>query len=134
MKHILTLIMILSLNQFFGQHIIEKQRDACLDSVENQTTYGMVGCIEKATKKWKIEMDKNYQKLMGLLSKSQKENLKASQKLWFEYRNKETIFSNKLYDDLDGTMWLPIAAEERYNLMKARANRLSNYISELEIE
>ena len=126
--------MILSLNQIFGQHIIDKQRDACLDSAENQTTYGTIGCIEKATKKWENEMNKNYQKLMSLLSKSQKENLKASQKLWLEYRNKEIIFSNKLYNDLQGTMWLPIAAEERYSLMKERASRLSNYLSELEIE
>lgn len=135
MKLILTIILFCFLSQANGQtdkeYSIDIELQTCLDSSENYTTKGMTNCVTIATGKCDDELNKNYQELLLLLKTEQKENLKISQRQWIEYRDKEIEFSNQLYSDLQGTMWIPVAAQTKLKLTKQRALEIESYIFNL---
>ena len=64
----------------------------------------------------------------------QKEKLINAQKQWLAYRDKELDFSNQLYLDMQGTMWIPVAVQSKLELTKLRSLEFSNYISNLTIQ
>tara|TARA_B110000093_G_C12769228_1_gene325853 strand:+ start:26 stop:613 length:588 start_codon:yes stop_codon:yes gene_type:complete len=138
MKLTLTAILFCFLNLAFGQTDKEQQIDTelqnCLDTGENYTTKGMTDCVVQATEKWDLELNKNYQKLLNILTAEQKEKLKLTQREWVEYRDKEIEFSNQLYYDMQGTMWIPIAAETKLDLTRKRTVEPENYIANLTID
>jgi uncharacterized protein YecT (DUF1311 family) len=138
MKLTLTAILFCLLNLAFGQtekeHPIDIELQNCLDSSENYTTKGMTDCVVRATEKWNLELNKNYQKLLNLLTAEQKEKLKITQREWVEYRDKEIEFSNQLYYDMQGTMWIPVAAQTKLDLTRKRTVELERYITNLTID
>jgi uncharacterized protein YecT (DUF1311 family) len=138
MKLTLTAILFCFLNLAFGQtdkeHPIDTELQNCLDTSENYTTKGMTDCVVQATEKWDLELNKNYQKLLNLLTAEQKEKLKITQREWVEYRDKEIEFSNQLYYDMQGTMWIPVAAQTKLDLTRKRTVELKNYIANLTID
>ena len=117
MKLTLTIILFCFLNLAFGQvdqnYTIDIELQNCLDSSENYTTKGMTDCVIRATEKWDKELNKNYNELLPLLTSEQEEKLKSAQLNWIEYRNKEIEFSNQIYSDIQGTMWIPVAAQTK---------------------
>jgi uncharacterized protein YecT (DUF1311 family) len=138
MKLTLTVIMFCFLNLAFGQtheeHPIDIELQNCLDSSENYTTKVMTDCVVRATEKWDVELNKSYQKLLTLLTAGQKEKLKIAQRNWVEYRVKEVEFSNQLYSDMQGTMWIPVAAQTKLDLTRKRTIELESYIANLTID
>lgn len=138
MKLTLTSILFCFLNLAFGQTVKEYQIDIelqnCLDSSENYTTKGMTDCIIVATEKWDKELNKKYQELLTLLTNEQIEKLKIAQRHWIEYRDKEIEFSNQIYTDMQGTMWIPVAAQTKLELSKQRAIEIEGYIADLTID
>jgi uncharacterized protein YecT (DUF1311 family) len=112
---------------------IDDELKACLDSTENYTTAGMTGCFATATVKWDKLLNQNYKKLLSLLSDEGKVKLRESQRKWIEFRDKELEFSHELYgSELEGTMWIPVAASINMELTKQRALEIEKYISDLE--
>ncbi len=138
MKLTLTAILFCFLNLSFGQtdkkHPIDIELQNCLDSSENYTTKGMTDCVVRATKKWDEELNKKYQELLHLLPSEQKEKLKIAQRQWIEYRNKEIEFSNQIYSEMQGTMWIPVFAQTKLELTKQRALVIEGYIANLTID
>lgn len=138
MKLTLTAILFCFLNLSFGQtdkgHPIDIELQNCLDSSENYTTKGMTDCVVRATKKWDEVLNKKYQELLHLLTSEQKEKLKIAQSQWIEYRNKELEFSNQIYSDMQGTMWIPVSAQTKLELTKQRALVIEGYIANLTID
>ncbi|MFD0976778.1 lysozyme inhibitor LprI family protein [Salinimicrobium gaetbulicola] len=135
MKILLTTILILFSVFNYGQvdstdHIGKELQD-CLDSSENYSTKRMTDCVNTATEKWDAELNKAYKELLDLLMAEQKEKLKISQREWIEFRDKEIEFSNQLYYDLEGTMWIPVAAQTKLDLTKKRTIELESFISVL---
>lgn len=124
----------LSLAQSPVIHKIDKELDECMEKSENFTTQGTLDCIVKATEKWDKELNIKYKELMKLLTPVQKEKLKLSQKAWLDYRDKEISFSSQLYRDMQGTMWIPVAAETKMDLTKQRTLELTDYIDNLTID
>ena len=135
MRSILTTLFLTTFLLLNGQtekkHPIDIELQKCLDSKENYTTQGMTECIVKAADSWDKELNKNYKILLGLLTEEQKEKLKESQRQWIKYRDNELDFSRSFYTQMQGTMWIPVAARTRLNLTKQRAEELSDYISTL---
>jgi uncharacterized protein YecT (DUF1311 family) len=133
MRTILTTLLLLTFLLVYGQtekkHPIDIELQKCLDSKENSTTKGMTQCMIKAAESWDIELNKNYKTLLGLLNKEQKEKLKDSQRQWIRYRDSELEFSRSFYNQMQGTMWIPIASQTRLDLTKQRAQDLLDYIS-----
>ena len=135
MRSILTILFLTTFLFLHGQtekkHPIDVELQKCLDTKENYTTLAMTECIVKAADSWDIELNKNYKILLGLLTEEQKEKLKESQRQWIKYRDNELDFSRSFYTQMQGTMWIPVAARTRLNLTKQRAEELSDYISTL---
>jgi len=135
MRSILTILFLTTFLFLHGQtekkHPIDVELQKCLDTKENYTTLAMTECIVKAADSWDIELNKNYKILLGLLTEEQKEKLKESQRQWIKYRDNELEFSRSFYTQMQGTMWIPVAARTRLNLTKQRAEELSDYISTL---
>lgn len=135
MKRIIALLVILGPVLGYGQTNFAHQQDAdlqcCLDSAQNQNTAGILNCIFKASQKWDKEMNLTYRKLMNLLSGEQKTRLRDAQRRWIRFRDQEIEFSDQLYRSLEGTMWLPIAAETRLNLTRQRTFELWKYCEDL---
>ena len=135
MRSLLTTLFLTTFLFLHGQtekkHPIDVELQKCLDTKENYTTLAMTECIVKAADSWDIELNKNYKILLGLLTEEQKEKLKESQRQWIKYRDNELDFSRSFYTQMQGTMWIPVAARTRLNLTKQRAEELSDYISTL---
>lgn len=112
-------------------HEIDRELDACLESAENFTTAGMSDCIKKATARWDEELNLKYKELTTILSPVQKEKLKTSQRAWLSFRDSEISFSSQIYTDLDGTIWIPVAARRKLDLTRQRTLELSVYIEDL---
>ncbi|MCB0803072.1 MAG: DUF1311 domain-containing protein [Flavobacteriales bacterium] len=138
MKLTLTAILFCFLNLAFGQtekeHPIDIELQNCLDSRVNYTTKGMTDCVVQATEKWDEELNKNYQELLTLLTAEQKDKLKIAQREWIEYQDKEIEFSNQLYYDMQGTMWIPVAAQTKLELTRKRTIELESYKANLTID
>jgi uncharacterized protein YecT (DUF1311 family) len=131
---ILTMFTVITYGQVDITNQIDNELQDCLDSSENYTTEGMIDCVSKALEKWDAELNKAYKELLDLLTSEQKKKLKIAQREWIEYRNKEIEFSNQLYYDMQGTMWIPVAAQTKFNLTKKRTIELENYIANLTID
>ncbi len=85
--------------------------------------------MSTATEKWDAKLNKAYKELLDLLTNEQKEKLKIAQREWIEYRDKEILFSNQLYYDMQGTMWISVAAHTKLDLTRKRTIELEIYIS-----
>lgn len=137
MKKLFTIIMTVFSVMIYGQttntHQIDKELQDCLNLNENYTTKGMIDCVNAATTKWDIELNKTYKKILDLLTVEQKEKLRIAQRKWIEYRDKEIEFSIQIYSDMQGTMWIPVSAQTKLDLIRQRTVDLESYIADLTI-
>ena len=106
---------------------IDIQCEACLDSVENQSTQGMYGCEWRAPAAWDIELNKYYKLLLGSLDKDEQGKLKSAQKSWLSYKKSETDFYQTSYTNKGGTTWQIFAASRATEIIKARVLELESY-------
>ncbi|MCU0340037.1 MAG: DUF1311 domain-containing protein [Spirosomaceae bacterium] len=113
-------------------HPIDAALDKCMD--KNPSTQGMIGCIDEAFKKWDAELNKNYKALTLQLNPAQKAALLASQRKWLEYRDLEFKNIGAFYETMDGTMYRPMAASDRMEVVKKRALDLKGFLDILEMK
>ncbi len=111
------------------KHPIDTALEICTDN--NPHTGGMVNCINIAYKKWDQELNKNYQTLMSKLKPSGKQLLKSAQLSWITYRDKEFKLIDSIYDDIPGTMYIPMRSDEKRQIVKQRALALANHVDML---
>jgi len=110
--------------------IIDKNLNACLDSSQNYTTYGMTQCEVRAEDAWSKELNKYYKLLMQTLTEDEKQKLKISQKNWLVYRDSENTFSSTIYNHMEGTMWGTAKIMAGLELIKHRTLELKGYYSD----
>ena len=111
------------------QHPIDKALEICTE--KNPHTGGMVSCTETAYKKWDQELNKNYQTLMSKLKPAGKQLLRAAQLSWIRYRDNEFKLIDSIYDDIPGTMYIPMRVDEKMQIVKQRALALSSHVDML---
>lgn len=109
------------------QHRIDKALDACME--KNDSTAGMVECISKAYTQWDAELNKVYNELMKQLDAAGKASLKAAQLQWLKFRDSEFKLIDAVYSNLQGTMYIPMHADSRMQIVKNRAVELQSYLS-----
>ena len=95
-------------------------------------TAGVAEAYEYATQEWDKLLNKNYNSLMKLLKKDEKEMLKSSQREWIKYRDLEFKFNEKYWLKFSGTMYVPFPYAYQCNFVKERALRLGYYLEDLE--
>lgn len=132
MKRVLLLLAVmLSLSaicygQEGGKHRIDKELEQCLD--KNQSTAGMVECIGKSYDKWDKEMNRVYGELMKKLSPQGKAALKDTQLQWIKFRDLEFKFQDSIYSKMEGTMYIPMSADDRMKIVRSRSLELQAYL------
>lgn len=110
-------------------HPIDKALDVCTE--KNPTTGAMVECVEIAHKKWDTELNKNYQALLRKLKPAGKQQLITSQRSWIVFRDNEFKLIDSIYDEVPGTMYIPMRYEEKMEIVKRRALALVAHIDML---
>ena len=94
---------------------------------QDGSTSGMTDCNEKEYSAWDSELNKNYNALMKILSEKQKVALKASQVQWIKFRDLEFATSGAIYNEMDGTMYIPMSVASRTRVVRDRALQLLAY-------
>ena len=107
-------------------HPIDKYLNTCTE--KDPSTAGMVQCTDTAYKMWDKELNKNYLALMRKLKPEGKQSLKAAQLEWIKYRDTEFKLIDSIYDMFEGTMYIPMRAGQRMDLIKARAQELASFL------
>jgi uncharacterized protein YecT (DUF1311 family) len=134
------LLVILIMNLTFGQnretekHRIDQKVEQCLSVDSNQSTLGMIDCIRTAMEEWDAELNKYYNLLMDKLSIDEQEKLRAAQRKWLEYRDKEFEFIETMHGNMEGTMWKIVEADSRNNIVRQRALELTSYYNTIILE
>ncbi len=122
----LILLMILPMKIFAqDNNPIDKELSGCMD--KNPSTQGMLKCIDNAYAKWDDELNNYYKKLTGILDDEGKSFLKDAQRKWIEFRDLEFKNIEYIYSQKDGTMYLPMQAIDRMEIIKKRALELKDY-------
>jgi len=127
--HLIAVGLLLSVtiySQQTPQHPIDKALEACLD--KDSTTAGMVDCIGKAYDKWDKELNRVYAELMKRLSPDARTKLKEAQVQWLKFRDAEFQMQGGIYSKLEGTMYIPMSADSRMQVVKNRALELKSYL------
>lgn len=114
------------------KHAIDIALDKCID--KNPSTQGTIGCLDEAYKKWDIELNKNYKALTLKMDAKQKAALLAAQRKWIEYRDLEFKTQLSIYETMKGTMFQPMIANDRMEVVKKRALDLKNYLDLFEMK
>ncbi len=114
------------------KHPIDIALDKCMD--KNPSTHGMIGCLDEAYKKWDAELNKNYKALSLKMDTKQKAALLAAQRKWIEYRDLEFKVQTSVYETMQGTMFQPMAVNDRMEVVKKRALDLKSYLDLFEMK
>lgn len=111
-------------------HPIDAAYDACTD--KDPSTAGMVGCAAEAEAAWDKELNAAYRDLVAALKGKSLETLREAQRAWVAQRDKEHALQASIHEQLQGTMWGPVMADQRVTLVKKRALQLRAYKSFLD--
>lgn len=111
-------------------HLIDLTTESCLDS--NHSTAGMMKCFTRAEKDWDAELNRVYKALQQQLKPAGQDALKQAQRAWIKQRDQEFALINAIYAQMEGTMWLPVMADKRADVVKARTLALQDYLDLLQ--
>ncbi len=106
---------------------IDEILDECM--AKDSTTTGMLNCINKAYELWDAELNKVYNQLRSALKPDAKKTLKAAQLQWIKYRDSEFKLIDSIYSSLEGTMYIPMRAGDRMEIVKNRTKELESYLN-----
>lgn len=107
-------------------NVIDLTTESCLET--NQSTAGMLECFTRAEQEWDAELNRVYKALQSHLKPKAQDALKQAQKAWITQRDKEFELINAMHEQMDGTMWIPVMANERAEVVKTRALELQSYL------
>lgn len=110
---------------------IDIRLNDCLATGENQTTYGMIQCIDTAYAAWDIELNKYYKLLMSVLNEEEKEKLKTAQKAWIIMRDADIAFIGLYSENLEGSMYRVSANYHTMEIVRLRALQLQSFYTEI---
>jgi uncharacterized protein YecT (DUF1311 family) len=108
-------------------HPADKYLSDCIAA--NSTTAGMTNCTTRAHALWESELNIKYVDLRNLLSEKQKLALRDSQRQWIIFRDLEFKVIDAFYSTLDGTMYTPMRAADRLEIVKSRVLQLNSYVA-----
>jgi uncharacterized protein YecT (DUF1311 family) len=85
------------------------------------STAGMIEAITKADEKWDALLNKNYKELMAALDPKGQAALKNAQRAWLVYRDAEFAANDAIFGKMEGTMYIPMLASAKMEVVKHRA-------------
>lgn len=108
------------------QHVIDLTTDSCIE--KNPSTAGMLECYTRAEKEWDDELNRIYKLLKSELKPDAQDALKEAQRAWITQRDKEFGLITAIHGQMEGTMWIPVMAAKRADVVKARTLELQDYL------
>lgn len=108
-------------------HPIDSLYKVCLDSAQNQNTWGKTHCAAEARDAWDKEISL-YLRLLGeMLTNEENNTLQHNQQQWIAYRDKEVALASSLYGKLTDMKWRAEVFVRQYKILKQRALDLKDY-------
>ncbi|NLI78863.1 MAG: DUF1311 domain-containing protein [Candidatus Riflebacteria bacterium] len=111
------------------QHPIdaEVERLAGLDP----STAGLLQAYAKGYDLWDKELNRVYRELMAFLAKDGKgkQAVKEAQVAWLAFRDREFAAIDAVYAHLEGTMYRPMQAYARLEVVKTRTLTLADWLA-----
>lgn len=102
--------------------------DACLAVPANASTAAQVDCEAAALRRYDARMNAAYANLMRKLPRPAADRLRAAQRAWLAFRDSEAPARRALYETRQGTMYVPMAADDAVRLVRDRALQLEAYV------
>ena len=104
--------------------------DAKVEAAEEKamSTVEQMEVQTNGLKLWDAEMNRVYAKLKKRLKPSTFEALQAAQRDWLKYRDSQTRFINEMYQQFQGTMYIPMRAAAELEITRARALELTHLL------
>ncbi len=112
-----------------AKHPIDVWLTNCIE--KDPSTKGLNACLGQAYEKWDLELNRVYRELGDRLSAETRAVLRAGQRAWLAFRDRELVWLAKLYGDLAGTMYSNMLAADRVDLVKRRVLELASYLDVL---
>jgi len=92
------------------------------------TTSGMMNCTGDAIDDWNERLNIILKQLKLHLTKDEYRTLQVSQQNWIKFRDSEFKNIDKIYEGMEGTMYLPMRLSAHLDLIKTRAKNLEYFL------
>lgn len=109
---------------------IESDLDACIE--REPSNAGSIACIETAAKRWDEELNRVYGQLMKQLPASARKPAREAQRKWIEFRDAEWKSIDAVHETMQGTMYAPMQAAARKDVVRRRVGELEHQLRFLE--
>ncbi len=106
----------------------------CLNDAANASTAGQTDCEATATQDYDHRMNAAYATLMHKLPPNVATDLRASQRTWLAFRDQEAKARGALFETRQGTMYVPMQADDATNFIRDRALQLESYVAVMAID
>lgn len=113
-------------------HPIDLFLTGCLEDTNNYTTMGMTQCTIDAFEQWEKQLDSVSARLREILPIEILELFERSQTSWDAYFEAQSAFSDELYSQTTGTMYIPIRVDNHLELLRERVLMLEDFLNEAE--
>ena len=109
-----------------GEDPIDQAMEAAIE--KDSSTAGMVQATIDAKSQWDKKMNALYQTLKSKMAADEWSALVAAQKAWLNFRDLQFKSIEDTYSKMEGTMWRPVAASEKMEIVKDRALFLNSLL------
>lgn len=106
-------------------HPIDARMKAC--TAAHPSTHGESQCFAAAEKEWDGELNRAYGELRANSTAAERTQLLAAQKAWLAFRDAEFALIDRVYGGREGTMFIPMRAYRRMEVVRERARDLAAY-------
>lgn len=109
-----------------GAERLRQDLDTQLERCQQQavSTLENLQCYEAANTAWDRELNNQYKQLLAGQSLAAQAALKKAQRAWIGYRDSYFQGINHFYQQQQGTVWGPVAAESKLNVVRDKARDL----------
>ncbi len=112
-------------------HPIDSALHKCLEL--NTSSFGVIECELERYRKWNDELDRVYDELMSQVTDQERQMLIEQQVAWVRYRDLQFKMNEKFYGSR-GSIWMPVIASAKGNLVKNRVLELQAHLNLLASE
>jgi uncharacterized protein YecT (DUF1311 family) len=131
-----TLIFSIALSTALAVHVFGEDKptkhpiDVKVEAAEEKalSTAEQTEAQANGLKLWDAEMNRVYAKLKKRLKPSAFDALQAAQRDWLKYRDNQKKFLDEMYQQFQGTMYIPMHAAAVKEITRARALELTHLL------
>ncbi|HOY67772.1 MAG TPA: DUF1311 domain-containing protein [Candidatus Ozemobacteraceae bacterium] len=114
-----------------GTHPIDRQVETLL--AKDESTAGQNHAFEEGERLWDTELNRLYRELSARLDEVGRKRLREAQRAWLAFRDAEFVRLGDQFGRKEGTMFGPMLAAARMELVKARAREMADALGILDM-